>query len=644
MRLTPGPRVADNGVMESLLAAYRLRKSFGSRLLFKDLSFGVAARDRVGLIGPNGAGKSTLLRILARLETADEGDLTRMRGLRVGFLQQVSDFEKDATIYETLLGAEESSHERDHLSRVDQWISRLELNVEGRTPETKVSSLSGGWMKRVALGRELIQQPDLLLLDEPTNHLDVGGILWLEDFLVESNLALIMVTHDRLFLQRIANRILDLDSRYKEGLLDIRGTYADYLEARDMQLASQQRQEETMRNRLRRETEWLRRGAKARQTKQKARIERAGDLQGETAEMTNRNQERRARIDFQENERRPQKLLDLQNLSASRGGRTLFKDVNLVVTPKTRLALLGPNGCGKSTLLRILVGQENPDSGTVLRAEQAKIVCFEQHRESLNPEISLVRAVCPDGDYVQERERPVFAKAYLSRFLFRPEQMDMPVAKLSGGEQARLRVAQMMLEPASVLILDEPTNDLDVPTLEVLAKSLEDFDGAVILVTHDRYFLDQVADEILAFPFESELVESTNDREPAFLTRFAGYEQWEMWHLAQEREVREKSSESPARESKGLTLSDGGASTSGASTKKRKLSYNEKREWESIEGVILERESELSSLEAEATLPEVVSHADRVGEIYQRISVLRSEIERLYARWAELESFVQGTS
>jgi ATP-binding cassette subfamily F protein uup len=605
--------------MAILISAHNLEKAFGARTLFKSLSFAVESQDRIGLIGPNGAGKSTLLRILAGLETVDHGDLTLGRGLKIGYLPQTPTFAADATIYDVLTSVSDDPYDADHLARVDEWSSRLGLGDGERGLEMPVAQLSGGWQKRVALARELVGLPDVLLLDEPTNHLDVNSIIWLEKFLSGARLALITVTHDRLFLQRVANRIFDLDQRYPDGLLNIQGSYTEYLVARDQQIHAQAREEDVLRNRLRRETEWLRRGAKARQTKQKARIERAGDLSEATSDVIGRNRERIAQIEFQEAERSPKKLIELKNVSKAYDDRTLFEDLNLLISPKTRLALLGPNGSGKSTLIRILTNHEKPDTGTVFHTDQLQFAYFEQHRQTLDPQMPVVRAVCEAGDYVEFQGRHVFARSYLSRFLFRSEQMDMPIGKLSGGEQSRLRIAQLMLKPAQVLILDEPTNDLDSATLDVLANTLEEFQGAVIIVSHDRFFLDQVANDILAFP--------TATDETQTLQRFAGYEQWEDWYES----IPAKSAKSEKR-----ATAESGASGG----KKGRVSFADKHEWETIEAKIQNQERALEALTHQSQSAEFAANAKKLTALFAEIATLQSQIEKLYARWAELEKLM----
>lgn len=603
-----------------LISTYKLEKSFAGKPLFKNVSLGIEDGDRVGLVGPNGAGKSTLLKILAGQMETDGGEVTAKKGLRLGFLEQTPLFKPQETILDAVLSKCADHHES--LASAYEWMARLELSQFGE--QFLVEDLSGGWKKRVALARELVRDPELLLLDEPTNHLDVTSILWLEDFLSRAPFATLIITHDRLFLQRTTNKIFDLDPKNPNYLLSVKGGYLEYLEAKEQLLQAQEQREVVLKNTLRRETEWLRRGAKARQTKQKARIERAGDLKEDVQDLSVKNAARKVKIEFKETERNPQKLIALDQVTKAYNGRVLFKDFSYLVNPKTRLALLGDNGSGKSTLIRIFLGEERPDSGTVTQADKLKIAYFEQNRETLKPKESVLKNICPDGDYVHYQGQYVFARSYLERFLFNRQQMDLPVEKLSGGEQSRLRIAQLMLNEAQVLILDEPTNDLDVATLSVLEDSLKEFNGAVILVTHDRYFMDQVASQIIAF--HKNLDGSTT------LENFAGYLQWEEW-------FEEQKAIQAAETKREIELKK--AEVKG-SNKPVKLSFKEKFELENIESEILGLEEKLEALQKESVSPEVVSQASKVQELYQQISDLQSLIEKRYARWAELEKKVQG--
>lgn len=599
--------------MGILVSAHQLKKTYGVRPLFEGITFMLKEGERVGLIGPNGAGKSTLLKVIAQKTSPDGGTVSFQKGLKVGYLEQVPAFKSGATVEATIIEGAISQgkdpHDWEVMADVQEYMARLSL-VDG-----PVDKLSGGWKKRVALARELVKTPDLLLLDEPTNHLDVESILWLEEFLANASFATLTVTHDRLFLQRIANRILELDKRNAGGLLSVDGDYSTYLELKDQLMAAQERREIILKNTLRRETEWLRRGAKARTTKQTARIKRAEELQDSVAELGVRNQSRTARIDFQGLEKNPKRLIDAKEISKSYGARTLFKKIDLMISPGTRLGLLGPNGCGKSTLIRVLLGQESPDTGTVFRADGLSVAYFEQNRDALNPDESVADTLCPRGDHVDYRGSRMHIRGYLDRFLFTPEQTEMRVGNLSGGEQSRLLLAKLMLNAANVLVLDEPTNDLDLATLTILEECLTEFPGAVLFVTHDRYFLDQVATKILGFTETGELL------------GFTGIEQWEQWQMQQER-----ASQARPEPAKAAAL----VSAKPDAGPKRKLSYKEQRELDSMEETIQKAEAELASLAAESSNPSLVSNSSRLTEISKSMAKAQAEIDRLYARWNEL--------
>lgn len=614
--------------MALLISTFQVSKSFAGKTLFQGLNMGISDGERVGLVGPNGAGKSTLLKILSGRMSSDSGQVTTKKGLRVGFLEQTPEFAKEETIMQALLSKVQDATES--LALAYEWMARLELTQFGE--DFLVSKLSGGWRKRVALARELMLDPEILFLDEPTNHLDITSILWLEEFLARAPFATLIITHDRLFLQRVSNKIFDLDPRNPGYLMSCQGGYMEYLEFKEQTLAAQEQKEQVLKNTLRRETEWLRRGAKARQTKQKARIQNAHALKGEVEDLQGKNRSRDVAIEFKEGEKSPQKLIEAKHISKAYQGRVLFKDFDLLVSPKSRIALLGDNGCGKSTMIRVLLGLENPDVGSIYQAEKLKVAYFEQNRDSLKPEESVLKNICPEGDYVSYQGQFVYGRSYLERFLFFRDQHDLPVGRLSGGEQARLRLAQLMLREAQVLVLDEPTNDLDVATLTVLEDSLRDFKGAVILVTHDRYFMDQVAHDILAFHKESDGNNS--------LHRFAGYLQWEEWFTEQEELEKDRFKKQSEKNSSNIkeSSSDGGAKKPG------KLSFKEKFELENMEARILEMEQKLAELQVESERPEVVSNANRVTELYAEIGKLQSLIEQSYARWGELEAKVAGAN
>ncbi len=605
--------------MAVLLTAHALGHTFGARPLFAGVSFALSDGDRVGLIGPNGAGKSTLLRILAGKLVADSGSLAQRGGLRVGYLEQMPSFANDASVRDTVAEGLSAHEAHDAYARVDAVLAKLDLVGDCVQAENSVERLSGGWRKRVALARELVKEPDLLLLDEPTNHLDIESILWLERLLGSARFAWITVTHDRMFLQRVSRRILELDRRNEGGVLDVAGDYATYVDLKAERMAAQEQHEQALRNTLRRETEWLRRGPAARTTKQTARIDRAADLADEVAELKARNQTRSADFGFESTGRRTKRLISASDLGKDYGERSVFHGIDLTLGPGARLALMGPNGCGKSTLLRVLVGQETPTTGKVEHAPELVVQLFEQGRESLDPEATLADSVSPDGDWVVYRGARMHRRGYLERFLFRGEQMNTRVSRLSGGEQSRLLIARLMLRPAHVLVLDEPTNDLDFETLSVLQDALTSFDGAVLLVSHDRYFVDQVATQLLAF--------HTLRDELGQVTMLADLHQWQTFHADQVKRAQAAAKSDAAM-----------ARASSPPPGKKKLSYKDQRDFDRIESRIAELELRAAGLEAECGRPDIASDAARVTEIARELGALRKQCEQHYARWAELEA------
>ncbi|PWU12245.1 MAG: ABC transporter ATP-binding protein [Bdellovibrio sp.] len=595
--------------MAVLLSAFQLTKSFGARTLFRDLTFSIEEGQRIGLIGPNGAGKSTLMQILAGRLSADQGQMSRAQSLRCGYLPQVPVFNPDHTVFEAILSASDDPLEMANINLTRELIAKLDLNHEQAGEDRTLSQLSGGWLKRAALAMELIKKPSLLLLDEPTNHLDLPGIIWLEDYLGKLNeVAVLTVTHDRLFLQRTCDLIFDLDPRNPEGLIKFKGTYSEFAEFKEGVLLAQENLARSRRNLLRRETEWLSRGARARQTKQKARIERAQELREEVDEIASRNFNKRLQVDFGEVDRSPKRMIVAEKLTTKIGSRVLFSDFSFTLSPKARVGIIGRNGCGKSTLIRHLIGTEKPDHGKVEIADNVKISYFEQQRESLDPKISLLQSISPHGDYVHVQGEPIFARSYLSRFHFRKDQLDLPVGNLSGGEQSRLLIARMMLQTESVLVLDEPTNDLDIATLDVLQESLSEFAGAVILVTHDRFFMDQVANQILAF--------SEQDGE---ILRFADFFQWERW-AEQNARTRGKSK----------------AAAPGQNAARVRLSYKDRRELDQMEESIQAAEATMAAIEKRLADPANLSNFVELQQLTGEMEKARARVEGLYARWQEL--------
>ncbi len=607
--------------MGLLLSAHEISKSFSHRKIFDRLSFGVQEGERIGLIGPNGAGKSTLLKIIAGLEEIDSGQISFSKGLKMSYLEQDPKFVPDATILDGMLekaaAAGADIHDWEVQSKVYEYLSALGLEQMGFGPETLISSLSGGWKKRIAFARELILQPNLLLLDEPTNHLDVEGILWLEEFLDNAPFATITITHDRVFLQRVSNVIFELDRRNPNGILRVDGDYATYCEVKTNLIGMQEKEESTLKNTLARESEWLRRGAKARTTKQSARINRAYDLMDKVEEVSERNLNREVKIKFQSAEKTPKKLIEGKRISKAYGDKVIFKDLDILIARGTRIGLLGTNGCGKSTLIRCLLGDEALDSGEVIPSENLQVSYFEQTRETLDPEATVMHTLCPQGDHVKFQGNFVHIRSYLERFLFSTAQAAMQVKKLSGGEQARLLLARLMLRESNLLVLDEPTNDLDLATLNILEEQLKNFTGAVILVSHDRYFMDQVCEQILAFPVDPASHE---------LTEFASFTQWEPWFESQKIKLALKQK----------TAANLKSSDTAVTSEKKKLTYNEQRELELMEPTIAKLEAEIAKLTAETQIPEVTSDSKRLSDLYASMGKLQKEIDSLYSRWEQL--------
>jgi len=600
--------------MAILISAHKLCKSFSSQVLFQELSLAIESGDRIGLIGPNGMGKSTLLKILSSQIVPDDGDLSLSSGVKIAMLDQSPSFQDQSTILQTLLlGVDPEDWDTQALAR--ETFSRFNLQQFGE--DTPMGELSGGWKKRVALARELIKEPDLLLLDEPTNHLDIEGIVWLENFLTRARFATITVTHDRLFLQRVTNQIIELDKRHSGGLLKVKGNYAKYLEVREQLISSQERREVILKNTLRRETQWLKQGAKARTTKQQARIDRAGELKTKVEDLTQRNLTQKAGFEFQSAGRNPKKLIEAEKVSKFYGEKTIFLDLDLKISPQSRIGLLGENGAGKSTLIRVLMGMEPPSRGKIFHSDQLEVAYFDQTREALNPELSVAQTLCPKGSHVDYCGKPVHIRSYLDRFLFDKQQAEMKVSKLSGGEQSRLLIARLMLNRANVLVLDEPTNDLDLATLSVLEECIKDFDGAVILVTHDRYFLDQVVDQLIAFP------PAGSDK--MNLLTFSDFMQWESWRT---KYPQIKTSKAKLKTKK---------TQSQQPTQKKRLGFKEQREFDAMERTIQKAEDLLKQLTEESALPENTRNPKALSQITAKMSSAQIEIEKLYRRWEELE-------
>ena len=641
-----------------LLSATDLSKSHGLRELFRGVSISVADGDRVGFIGPNGSGKSTMLRMLAGAEEPDAGLVRTQRGAVIVYVPQRDDFADGSTPRSVATAASlcaASVHGDAHEAEVLGGMILGKLGFPESRMDDAVELLSGGWKKRLSIARGLCEAggtPDLLLLDEPTNHLDVEGIRWLEQFLARPSNdiragACVFITHDRAFLERVATRVVELSRAYAQGTLTAEGNYTEFLRRRADFLESQARAESALANEVRIDNVWLGRGAQARRTKAKGRIEDSADRREELDAISERNAAATAggaRVDFTASGRRTRRLVQAEGISKSftdlRGeSRTLFRALDLELAPGDRIGLMGPNGSGKTTLLRILCGDLATDTGTVRFADpMPRIVILRQQRADI-PESTLLRdAICPLGDVVDFQGRPMHITAWARRFLFKDAQLLQTVGNLSGGERARAHLARMMLEPADILVLDEPTNDLDIPTLEVLEESVESFPGAVLLVTHDRTMLERLAKSVVVIgaPDASVSVVASLDQALAALER-----------AERATQVRDRASERAARgggrggAERGAASAAPAASAPSATTvppTRKRLNFKEQREFDAIEAAVHAAEHASHIAEARVNDPAIASDHLKMAAACKVLDAAHALVATLYARWQELES------
>jgi ATP-binding cassette subfamily F protein uup len=548
---------------------------------------------------------------------------------RAAYVPQDSRFAAGQSIRQVLERAMSAVHvnEAEREGRLRELAGRTGF----ASLDDEAAALSGGWRKRLAIAEALVGEPEVMLLDEPTNHLDLAGIEWLEELLTSSSFAAVTVSHDRYFLESTSSQIVELNRVYADGLLRVKGNFSRFLEEKQMYLESQSKQQESLRNRVRTEIEWLRRGPKARTTKSKARIDTANAMIGQLSAMDARTATSSAGIDFEASMRKTKRLVEFDGVACdvpageeSAGGarpnesRRLFSGLNFILTAGIKVGLVGPNGSGKTTFLRLLRGEIEPAEGTIRRAEALRLVYFSQMRE-LDDTVTLRRALAPEGDAVIHQGRTVHVASWAARFLFTGEQLNQPVRNLSGGERARVLIARLMLEPADVLLLDEPTNDLDSPTLEILEENLLDFPGALVLVTHDRYLLNRVASTVLGLDGRGKI------------EQFADFAQWETWLEEQGSGVRGQGSGN-----KDLTSSGSSAAKNGGALQKKKLSYLEAREFAVIEQRVEESDARLAAARERVEDPKIASDATALQEALKELDVAQHENDALYARWAEL--------
>ncbi|WP_044747417.1 ABC-F family ATP-binding cassette domain-containing protein [Bacillus alveayuensis] len=621
----------------SILLVERLYKTYGEKVLFDHISFSIAEKERIGLIGTNGTGKSSLLKVIAGVESADDGGITRSNQMRIEYLAQEPELDPNLTVLDTIydgnsdimkamrdyewalseLGRDpENAKKQERLFQQQQRMEQLsawEANTVAKTVlsrlgitdySQKVQHLSGGQKKRVAIARALIQPADLLILDEPTNHLDNETIEWLEGYLAQYKGAILMVTHDRYFLDRVTNRIFELD---KGKLYTYEGNYETFLEKKAEREALAVQNEMKRQNILQRELAWLRRGAKARTTKQKARIDRIEKLQEQTFTT------QQGELDFAIGTKRlGKKVIEVKGISKSFAGKKLVENFNYLLTPGERLGIIGPNGSGKSTLLNMLAGRMKPDSGTIEIGETVKIGYYTQDHEEMDENLRVVEYIKEVAEVVKTVDGQIItAEQMLERFLFPRSHQWTYIHRLSGGERRRLYLLRVLMEEPNVLFLDEPTNDLDTETLGVLEDYLEQFPGVVMTVSHDRYFLDRVVDHLLVFEGNG------------VISRFQGSYSDYLEMKKQQEQQKEKTEKKPTQKKE----------------RRKKLSYKEQKEWETIEERIAELEDKKKQLEQE--IAEAGSDFDRIQTLYEEQQAVEEELEKAIERWTELSILVE---
>ncbi len=602
--------------MSVLISCQNVSKAMTHKVLFKDLNLTLEDGERLGIIGPNGAGKSTFLKILAGLETLDEGQISYKKQLRIAYVEQQAHLDPELTVEETL--AEVARRERLPIDSSQIEAQKILSRFGFEDFSAQVRTLSGGWKKRLAIACALLNSPDLVLFDEPTNHLDIRSVIWLEDFLKQAPFAWALVSHDRYFLDRTTQRILEIHSLYPGSHRCDKGNYTQFIESKAVYLQNLMREQQSLANKLRREDEWLVRQPKARGTKSKSRIDEAMRMKGDMQDMRQRLQQQSSDIDFQGSGRKSKQLMLLKDIGQSFGEKALFRGLNLVLSPGKIIGVLGDNGTGKSSLLKIMAGEIQPTAGTIQSVPQLELVYFDQGRESLQGEWTLKRALSDGQDNVIFQGRPIHVVSWARRFQFRSEQLDQPIGMLSGGEQAKVIISRLMLRKADVLLLDEPNNDLDIDTLETLEDSLDDFPGAIMIVSHDRYLLDRLCTGFLGLMRDGGI------------EAYASYDQWEQT-------LRDEMKSDSKRDRE-----KGSAGNKARPTKSNKLSYKEQREYDLMEGQILEAEQALNQAQEAVDAASATQDMQALVASSAQLQSAQDQVERLYTRWTELEGKIRG--
>ncbi len=584
----------------NILNIEHVSKIFGEKKIFDDVSYGIHEGDKIGIIGINGTGKTTLLKIIAGLEEPDEGKVIKQNGLRITYLSQNPEFPAGATV---LSYVEEGSHSYE----AESVLNKLGIFDH----EAKIETLSGGQKKRVALARTLVKPADVLILDEPTNHIDNEMAMWLEEYLNKFKGVIIMVTHDRYFLDRVTNKILEISHGKLYGYT---ANYSQFLELKaqreEMELASERKRQSI----LRMEIEWAKRGCRARTTKQKARLERLEALKNGKAPV----QDATVELDSI-GTRMGKKTIELHNISKSYGDKTLIKDFEYIVLKNQRLGIIGPNGCGKSTLMKMIVGQIQPDAGEIEIGDTVQIGYFSQEAEEMNNNQRPIDYIKDVADYVPTKDGRITATQMLERFLFDGNLQYTPIGKLSGGEKRRLYLCKVLMESPNVLILDEPTNDLDIPTLTILEDYLDSFMGIIITVSHDRYFLDNLVDRIFAFEGEGYLQQ---------------YEGGYTDYLEAKMRL-----EAPVIAAPKKKAEDSNKDWKQNKPTKLKFTYKEQKEYETIDDDIAALEEKIEKLEAEMMAN--ATNSAKLSELTAKKEEAEAALEAKMERWVYLNDLAE---
>ena len=615
----------------NLVTIEHLTKSYTERLLFDDTAFSINEGEKVGLIGINGTGKSTLLKIVAGLEEPDDGSVVRTRNLYIRYLPQIPEFTQGETVLESIM--RDNENETHYSSREEMSATaKSMLNELGiRDHDARVETLSGGQRKRVALAGVLMSRAELLILDEPTNHLDSAMADWLEDYLKNFRGALLMITHDRYFLDSVVNRIVELD---QGKLYGYQGGYEAFLRLKAERLEMAEARSRKRQSILRREIAWIQRGARARSTKQKAHIQRYEELRDQTGPEYDRNVELESIAS-----RLGRTTVEVKDLCKSYGDKVLMKDFTYIFLKSDRVGIIGPNGSGKSTLMKIIAGWVQPDSGTVEIGQTVKMGYFSQENEAMDESLKVIDYIKNAAEYVKTKDGSISASQMLERFLFPSHIQYTAISKLSGGEKRRLYLLRILMEAPNVILLDEPTNDLDIQTLTILEDYLDTFPGIVITVSHDRYFLDRVVNRIFAFEGQGRVT------------------QYEGGFTDYQRTAKAGESQAGNRADTGETLTAGGAANTPEAqdgnqavkrnnwkegqnvTRKLKLSFKEQRDWETIEEDIAGLEAAVEELEKEIIRSS--SNYTRLNELMAEKDAKEKELEEKMERWMYLNELME---